>query len=64
MERELTTCPECGSPAEVLYRSALASTEGPVEHVKLQCVTGHWFFMEAPAPQRRPRRRHAVALTR
>jgi hypothetical protein len=53
MELELTTCPECGLPAEVLQRSTLQSTEGPVDHVKLQCVTGHWFFMEtttAPRP--------------
>jgi hypothetical protein len=55
MELELTTCPECGLPAEVLYRSALQSTAGPVEHVKLQCVTGHWFFTEASAHRPAPR---------
>ncbi len=51
MELDLTTCPECALPAEVLHRSTLQSTEGPVEHVKLQCVVGHWFFMEAPPGQ-------------
>lgn len=51
MELDLTICPECGLPAEVLYRSALQSTDGPVEHIKLHCVVGHWFFMETPAAQ-------------
>jgi hypothetical protein len=57
MERELITCPECGRPAEILDRRVLQSTDGPVEHVKTHCVSGHWFFMEAAAlaqPQRRP----------
>ena len=56
MERELIPCPECGLPAEVQHRTILQSTDGPVEHVKTRCVTGHWFFMEAqpsaPEPQR------------
>ena len=43
------TCPDCGAPAEVLYRSMLPSTDGPVEHVKIHCVAGHWYFMEAAA---------------
>jgi hypothetical protein len=47
MERELTPCPECGLPAEIEHRSVLQSTDGPVEHVKTRCATGHWFFMEA-----------------
>jgi hypothetical protein len=42
---DTTTCPECGAPAEVTNRSALESTDGPVEHVKLQCVRRHWFLM-------------------
>jgi hypothetical protein len=50
MEREHTPCPECGRPAEVLYRTTLASTDGPVEHLKTRCAEGHWFFMAAPAP--------------
>jgi hypothetical protein len=37
----LTTCPECATPAEVLDRYALASTDGPLEHAKLLCVLGH-----------------------
>jgi hypothetical protein len=42
---DATTCPECGAPAEITRRSALESTDGPVEHVKLQCVRRHWFLM-------------------
>ncbi|PJJ54219.1 hypothetical protein CLV56_3727 [Mumia flava] len=40
---ELTTCPDCGAPAEVTGRFALESTDGPMEHVRLRCVLGHWF---------------------
>jgi hypothetical protein len=54
MEREFTPCPACGLPAEIQHRSVLQSTDGPVEHVKTRCVTGHWFFMEAQ-PQPSPR---------
>jgi len=33
----------------------LQSTDGPVEHVKVRCVAGHWYFMEAAAlPQPGP----------
>lgn len=42
---DTTTCPECGAPAEVTDRSALESTGGPVEHVKIVCVRRHWFLM-------------------
>ena len=42
---DMTTCPECGAPAEITQRSALESTSGPVEHVKLRCVRRHWFLM-------------------
>jgi hypothetical protein len=44
MTPDLTTCPECGRPAEVLARVTLPSTDGPVEHVKTRCVTGPWFL--------------------
>jgi hypothetical protein len=43
MELELTSCPECGRPAEVIDRFALWSTDGPIEHVKTRCITGPWF---------------------
>jgi hypothetical protein len=41
---ELTDCPECGLPAEVIDRVMLRSTDGPIEHVKTRCVTGPWFL--------------------
>lgn len=50
MEPEHTTCPECGDAAEIVYRTTLPSTDGPVAHVKIRCAHGHWFFMqEQPA---------------
>ena len=42
---DTTTCPECGAPAEITFRTALESTDGPMEHVKIQCVLRHWFLM-------------------
>jgi hypothetical protein len=42
---ELTTCPDCGALAEVVWRAALESTDGPVEHAKVNCVAGHWFLL-------------------
>lgn len=41
----LQDCPECKAPAELLARWAWDSTDGPIEHVKIQCVLGHWFAM-------------------
>jgi hypothetical protein len=36
-------CPQCGAPAQITERFRLASTDGPVEHVKTGCERGHWF---------------------
>lgn len=44
---ELTVCPRCAQPAEILWRSVLASTEGPVEHAKILCIHRHWFLLPA-----------------
>ena len=41
--REFTSCPECGRPAEILDRFQLPSTHGPIEHIKVRCITGRWF---------------------
>jgi hypothetical protein len=41
----LIPCPECGVTAEVRLRFSLASTEGPVGHIALNCVAGHRFLM-------------------
>lgn len=56
MELELTNCPECGHPAEVVHRSTLQSTDGPVEHVKIRCISGHGFLMPVDDLARPPRR--------
>ena len=52
MSLQLTNCPECGAPAEIVDRFVLPSTHGPVEHVKTRCVTGPWFVTPAPARKR------------
>jgi hypothetical protein len=57
MEFELTNCPDCGHAAEVIDRIALPSTDGPIEHVKVLCITGHWFM--TPAGYSRPHTRGA-----
>ncbi len=33
-------CPQCGRLAEVADRYVLASTDGPVEHIRLRCDAG------------------------
>ncbi|HEU5472896.1 MAG TPA: hypothetical protein VFV67_19810 [Actinophytocola sp.] len=38
-----TTCPECGTVAEIVDRFVLPSTDGPLEHVRTQCLHRHWF---------------------
>jgi hypothetical protein len=42
---DITTCPDCGSVAEVQWRATMDSTEGPIEHVKILCVRRHWFLL-------------------
>ncbi|CAN7448101.1 hypothetical protein LJR027_002787 [Terrabacter sp. LjRoot27] len=44
---DTTTCPECGALAEVTERAVLESTDGPVEHARVQCVARHWFLLPA-----------------
>ena len=39
----LLDCPGCGLPAEIVERFTLDGAPLPVDHVKLVCVTGHWF---------------------
>jgi hypothetical protein len=45
MAMEMTTCPECGAPAEVRSRTVWESTAGPIEHIRIECVARHWFLM-------------------
>ncbi|HET7306020.1 MAG TPA: hypothetical protein VFJ12_15880 [Segeticoccus sp.] len=53
---ELSACPLCGQAAEVVWRADLPSTDGPLPHVKIQCVQRHWFVGPeqtlAPRPER------------
>jgi hypothetical protein len=48
---ELVACPErgCGVPAGVTGRFVLASTDGPVEHVRTWCLEGHGFTQRVDA---------------
>ncbi len=43
MTIQLTRCPElgCSMPAEMVDRFMLASTDGPIEHVRTYCLAGH-----------------------
>jgi len=41
----LMECPQCGLPAEITDRFVLGGAPGPVEHVKIVCVTRHWFTL-------------------
>ena len=44
---DLTTCPDCGAPAEVLDRFVLESTDGPAEHLRVFCLARHHFMLPA-----------------
>lgn len=41
----LLDCPTCGLPAEITDRFLLDGAPTPVEHVKLVCVTRHWYTL-------------------
>lgn len=41
----LLDCPLCGLPAEIVARFTFDGSPGPVEHVRLACVAGHWFTL-------------------
>ena len=52
------TCPGCGAAAEITERFTLASTDGPVAHVRAVRAGGHHYRMAAdrlPARPLRPR---------
>ncbi|MDQ4055339.1 MAG: hypothetical protein M3237_21965 [Actinomycetota bacterium] len=51
----LTTCPECGRPAEIGWRDVLESTDGPVEHARVTCIDGHWFLLPTSGLERASR---------
>ena len=43
MEIELTRCPACGRPAEILDRFVVFGDRGPIEHVRIRCISGPSF---------------------
>jgi hypothetical protein len=43
----LISCPEYRVPAEITERFHLPSTDGPVDHVVVDCAGGHYFRMAA-----------------
>lgn len=45
MSVEIIGCPECSLPAEISERYHLPSTEGPLEHIVVECIAGHGFNM-------------------
>ena len=42
---DTVSCPDCGQPAVVEWRTTIESTGLPVEHVKIACASGHRYFM-------------------
>lgn len=49
-----TCCPQCGGQAHVHRRAVLESTDGPVEHATVRCVSGHCFFLPVAMLAERP----------
>jgi hypothetical protein len=47
-------CPQpgCGVPARIVDCWVWASRDGPVEHVKTWCASGHWFTPALDTPHR------------
>ena len=43
MDLELTRCPACGLPAEIFDRFVVVDDRGPIEHVKVRCISGATF---------------------
>jgi hypothetical protein len=44
-------CPQCGAPARISERFWLDSTDGPVEHLKIGCLSKHSFTLRADTVQ-------------
>lgn len=42
---DTTSCPQCGAVAEVLDRSVVESTDGPVELARIACLARHHFLL-------------------
>jgi len=56
----IVACPDCGLPAEILEWFSLTSTDGPVEHLALACVDGHYLRMPTDRLSARTRRQLAA----
>ena len=59
-EMDLTSCPECGVPAEVTWRFVAKSTDCPVDHVQPRCIRQHTFL--GPAASLLPDRSRRAVL--
>jgi hypothetical protein len=56
---DATLCPECGALAAVQWRDVIETTDGPVEHAKIDCARRHWFLLPVQMleqPTTRPQR--------
>ena len=51
---DMITCPQCRQPATVQWRAVLDSTDGPIEHARIDCLAGHCFLMPAARLDRYP----------
>ena len=40
---EMSACPECGHPAEVITAARADDAERPEEIVAVRCIDRHWF---------------------
>jgi len=45
-------CPQRGAPAESTERFRLDSTDGPIQHPKIGCLSKHWFTPRPKTVQR------------
>jgi hypothetical protein len=51
---DITTCPQCGQYATVQWRAVLESTDGPIEHARIDCLNRHWFLLPVAVLERGP----------
>ena len=58
---DLTTCPDCGSIAEVLERFVVESTHGPVEQNSVKSIT-LWPYSDGQ--KRLSERRFSISIAR
>ena len=41
---DISPFPRCGAPAEITERFWLDSTDGPIQHLKIGCLSKHWLI--------------------